>query len=698
MRSRRHHRSLAIVCILCTLLPLTLYTLSQRYRRYEWEQRDKLAIHGRKSPVHPDVVFLAIDNATTTLDAVWPEERQQSAVFRLMENGFPFPRSVYPHIIERLLDAGAKVVALDIMFPHPRDEDEAFAAALEKHAERVVIGANLESRDQAHQSDSTRMRHSLVPPAQSLIPPAPGMDRRVGFVNFWGDEDDEVVRSVLYRTTLLEMEGKPPAPDDHVFHSLVARILEKSGYGDRVPAAHRPVMFRFIEDIRPLSLYQIFVPSIWERPPYNNGAFFRDKIVLIGPDGNWVKDELRTPFGLTNGPRIHLSALNAALNNDFIYATTGGVNLLLIAAGGALAWALGFFISHRLGRFLLLIAIAAGLYFGAQFAFDRLGFFPIVLGPLVALVGSGVTFSVVEQVLDFLEKARLRRTFERYVSRDVVKELVDNPQSFLNTLGGVRKNITVLFSDVRGFTTLTESADPARLVAQLNEYFTEMVRLVFEQHGTLDKFIGDAVMAHWGSIVSEGEQTDARRTVKTALEMRRALVRLNESWRSRGMLELKFGIGINHGEAVVGNLGSEEKREVSAIGDAVNLASRLEGATKEYHTDLLLGEKVAPLVHEAFLLRTVDLLQVKGKTQPVEVFGVISERPTGAEPDWLQHFEKGVRLYRQREFEAALACFTESSRLQSGDWLTEEYVRRAQQYVENPPGSEWDGVYIMTKK
>jgi adenylate cyclase len=301
-------------------------------------------------------------------------------------------------------------------------------------------------------------------------------------------------------------------------------------------------------------------------------------------------------------------------------------------------------------------------------------------------------------VLDRLEKARMRRTFERYVSRDVVKELLDNPEGWLNTLGGVRKKITVLFSDVRGFTTMTESADAAQLVAQLNEYFTDMVRIVFEHNGTLDKFIGDAVMAHWGSIVTEGEKTDAVRAVASALEMQRALVRLNQQWKPRGMLELHFGIGINHGEAIVGNLGSEEKREVSAIGDPVNLASRLEGVTKTYHIEICLGENVEPLVRDDFIIRSLDLIVVKGKTKPVEVFTVIGERNGAAPPPWLARHEEAMRAYRKGAFADAANAWREVLAQAPNDGVAQLFLERCAELQVHPPEGEWRGVFEMTSK
>jgi adenylate cyclase len=370
----------------------------------------------------------------------------------------------------------------------------------------------------------------------------------------------------------------------------------------------------------------------------------------------------------------------------------------MILAASALAWLLGKILQKPVLRLLALI-IGAGLFFLVAVGLYDHGLIIPVFSPMFSLLGAGFLFSAIEQVLDRVEKQRFRSTLERYVSRDIVRELLDNRDSFLNVLGGARKEITLLFSDVRGFTTLTESADAQQLVLQLNEYFNAMVGIVFAEHGTLDKFIGDAVMAHWGGIVTEGKERDACHAVSTGLAMRSALTRLNVGWKQRGMTELQFGIGINHGEAIVGNLGCEAKMEVSAIGDCVNTASRLEGATKEYHLDLLIGASVAELVREKFVLRSVDLLQVKGKTRPIEVFTVLRARNgASADEEWLVTYEEGIRLFRGRDFAAAAAKFERAATMRPADWLNDEYVRRSRFYAAEPPDSEWDGVYVMTKK
>jgi adenylate cyclase len=580
----------------------------------------------------------------------------------------------------------------DIMFPGPKDGDDAFRAALEKYRDVVVIGSNLQVGVEINGS----IQDLITTPSESLIPGEDRLfDSRVGYVNF--KPEFSVVRGAQYRTTKEEYFNEKPDPTARELLSLTAQGATKAGYGALIPTPHRNIPFRYLRDPGARSLHDIFVPTLWEKN-YRNGEFFKNKLVFIGPYGNWSKDELQTPFGMKLGPEIHLSALNAVLQRELLHYAdySTDVILLILAAGAALA--LGFFVANPVERACAMIGLVIAYVALAFFLYNRNGLILNLLGPSTTLLSSGFIGLVWEVILERLEKARVRSTLERYVSKDVVKEVLDNPTSYLNTAGGMRKPITLLFSDIRGFTSMTESADAAKLVLQLNEYFTEMVRIVFAHRGTLDKFIGDAVMAQWGAFVTRGEGPDACRAVAAALDMLQALPRLNAGWKERGFPELKIGVGVNHGDAICANMGSDEKQEFTAIGDAVNLASRLEGATKKFHQDLLIGEKVAPLVADHYVLRSVDLIQVQGKTQPVEVFAVLGDRGEMKEPGWLAAYEDGVRLFRRRAFDDAQAKFNEVLEAIPGDWLSGEYVRRCEEYLVEAPAESWDGSYAMETK
>jgi adenylate cyclase len=264
--------------------------------------------------------------------------------------------------------------------------------------------------------------------------------------------------------------------------------------------------------------------------------------------------------------------------------------------------------------------------------------------------------------------------------------------------------VTVLFSDLVGFTTLSEHAEPEELVSQLNEFLSAMVKIVFENNGTLDKFIGDAIMAVWGNVRSEGAAEDAQAAARTALGMRRALKELNDRWHAKGRMPLGMGMGINHGEAIVGNIGSyapHERLDPTVIGDAVNLGSRLEGLTRTYGVDILVGEAATPLLRDHFHLRTVARVQVKGKAVPVDVATIIAARGEDVPGDllkWLETYEEGIVKFRNREFTEAKILFSRFSEFFPNDHLARIYLESALQYEQQPPAEGWNAVEVFQKK
>ena len=698
----RHRRALlAAVCVLCTgLVALAHWVHFEPLVRLEFSARDFLARHGRKSPLNNNLVFLAVDRATVTLEGAFGDEIEASpALTAMKKSGWPWSRDVYPMIIERLANAGARAIIFDLLFTTERDGDDAFRAALDRHGDRVVIGANFEGADSVSGSSTT-----LTHPSESLIPRGDSLDPRVGYVNFWQDTDG-VVRRAHYRNTVDEVEGRLPSPDAEVFYSLAGRAMLRIGREDLI--ARDPRCIRFTKDFRPYPLWEIFNQKTWDAPPYHSGEFFRGKVVLVGPEGSLHKDYVRTPLGDTPGPELHLQALNAALNKDFIREPSQVANLLSIFGAGLLAWILSAFITQPLLRFVILILGSAAFSFIAYILFGLKSGAALlsVPPPLLALNISGLVWLTVEQVLDRIEKNRTRRTLERYVSKDLVKEILDNPASLLTTLGGVRKSVAILFSDLRGFTTMTEEADSVQLVAQLNEYFTAMVKLIFDNKGTPDKFIGDAIMATWGIVHTEGSTKDVERAVTASFEMQAALRELNANWEKRGIRPFRMGIGINYGSVIAGNIGAtggaSEKMDLTAIGDPVNQASRLEGTTKEYGLDLLLGEGAAEHVQDVFHLQLVDLVQVKGKTKPISIYTVLGPK---REPlaqnvsDYLASYTGGVARYQAGNFAAAVECFDAAIASRPGDPLAAMFLERCRDLHDNPPGPGWNGVFVMKKK
>jgi len=705
----RHRRlALALICALCTGVIIAAAMFRQViFANSIWANetnfRDALERKARRTRVHDEFVFLGIDEPSKQLDQVSPEEIASSPGLQKMKGGYPWSRAVYGELVDRLCEAGARLIIFDLAFSPDRAGTDEFRAALDRHRDRVVIGADIETSINSS-SESTGV--ILVPPNKALIPDGL-MDDRVGYVSIFPDADT-IVRRINYSMTDLQiqrlMEGDDPGktqPWETIYESLDARSLRKLGSSNRIPSAGQSGMIRFgpSDAYQPHSLYEIFVPAYWERN-YANGAFFKDKIVLVGAASAIDHDVHPTPIGgATSGPLIHFHAVAAALDGEFLRETSPLVNLLLLLGAGLTAWLVVAFVRQTLVALLLLIALSAAYLGLVVWLYNAQNLFVLTL-PVLAAFSLGGLFSLgYDFTLERLEKLRTRRTLERYVSKNLVKEILENPDSFYSALRGVRLPATILFSDIVGFTTLTESADPEKLVAQLNEYLSRMTSAVFENNGTLDKFIGDAVMAVWGNVTSSGVAEDAKACARAAVTMRHELQQLNQQWKARGIPPFQFGIGINHGEVLVGNIGSQEKADPTVIGDAVTLASRLEALTRTYSVDILVGARAAELIRDEFNLRSVALVQVKGKTQPVELFALVGAKARQTEfLERLATYEAGFRKFRERDFTGAKILFSQFLEFYPDDALAKMYLERALEYEEQPPDAAWNAVEVFKKK
>jgi adenylate cyclase len=662
--------------------------------RGEQSFEDLLRREGRKTTPPRDFVFLGIDQSTLQLPPLTPEELAASRGLQLLsERPYPWSRELWALLLDRLFAAGARVVMFDLLFNPRNDGDPAFHAALDRYRDKVVVSSNFDFENGAQ----------AITPNDLLISPPQMQDDRVGFVNFWPDSIDDKTRAATYRVTDRQLAGLPPDPSEEVYESLSARALAKIGKGNDVPRDFRGHMIRFTapEAFQPRPLYEIFDPELW-RANYANGAFFKDKIVLVGPSAQVLHDVVDTPMSpSTPGPTLHLQAMAAALSHEFLRPTPPNVGLAFVCAAGLVAWLLVAFVRKPLVCVGGLVAITAGYLLTARLLYDNAGLLLLTIPVLLALVLSGSLSLGFEYFLERLEKLRTRRTLERYVSKNLVKEILENPDSYYSSLRGMRVPVTILFSDLIGFTTLAEKADPEALVAQLNEYLSRMTSVIFSNGGTLDKFIGDAIMAVWGNVRSLGTAQDAKSCARAALGMRHALSQLNQGWREQGRMGLGMGIGVNHGEVIVGNIGSQDRMDPTVIGDAVNLASRLEGLTRVYGVDMLIGASVAELVRDEVYLRSVARVQVKGKTKPVDVFTFIAARGEETDPEflkWLETYEEALEKFRTRDFTDAKILFSRFLEFYPDDLLAKTYLQRALEYEQAPPDEAWEAIEVFKKK
>jgi adenylate cyclase len=590
--------------------------------------RDAIARSGRLAPANPDLVFLAIDadsvNLDPTIDAIdsygiTDRKSIEARAFSFMTQRFPWPREIYGLALQRLVDAGAKVVLFDLTFPTETDGDKEFRETLDRYRDHAVIGSNF-----ANQSWSgvRGVGWMLTRPPESLAPVTSPTDDRVAFTNFWPDSDD-VVRQAQYRVTFEQVEGNAPRPDSERFLSMAAEACVKMGKAQALPPDLEPHILRFTGPPKITfprhSFFEIFVPEYWART-YHNGEFFRGKTVVVGAEGNWQHDELQTPLGSMPGPELHLNAINAALHGEFIREMPAGTVPLLTGLTAILAVSLSLLIGSPGIRFLLLVTMDAAGALGVLYVFNHASFDVPLVAPLTQLNATVLLGMLLDFTQERVEKKRVRRTLERYLSRDLVGQMLDQPAAYQQSLGGILKPVTILFSDIRGFTAVTTQSEPHVLVSQLNEYLSAMVDCVFRFEGTLDKFIGDAVMAVWGNIHSHGEQADAVHAVRAARAMRDELERLNESWKKRDWPVLKAGIAVHHGNVIVGNVGSAQRMEFTVIGEAVNVTWKLQEHTKRIGYPFVMSDTVRALVEGEFDTTSIGQANFPGLNRSVEVF------------------------------------------------------------------------------
>jgi adenylate cyclase len=431
----------------------------------------------------------------------------------------------------------------------------------------------------------------------------------------------------------------------------------------------------------------------WEHR-YGNGAFFKDKIALIGPAAARFQDHHRTPVGLLLGPQLHLQSIGAGLGNDFVERPFGKLTIaifLTAVLGALLSSILIYFVSRPMLALLGTVLIIATAISGTYILGERNA---IWFGPTsfsVAVFLGAICGQSYDLISERLERSRLHGQFRRFVSRDVADSLVNDPSIYQQAAGGRNRRVVVLFSDIRGFTSLSEQVTPEQLFSQLNEYFTAMVRIIFNHKGTLDKFIGDAILAHWGAL-EDGTDEDFTNSALAATEaMIIELERLNADWKLRNMPVLGIGIGIHLGQVLAGEIGSEQRTEFGVIGDAVNLASRLEGMTKAFSSKWLASGQLIEATGRQDNLRRIARVRVKGREEPVDLWTMPFCEASRAK------YEVALKLFEAGDFDGALKQMEQYMTNYPEDLVAEHLLEHARNFRENPP-EDWDGIIRFNEK
>ena len=431
---------------------------------------------------------------------------------------------------------------------------------------------------------------------------------------------------------------------------------------------------------------------------------FRDKIVLLGATALGIGDIRPTPFQSEDymGVEIHANVIDNILHNGergrgFL---TRALQEEMIDLGFILAFGLGLgYLFSRAKPITSTAAVVVALaVFGlvAYEAFARFGMWLSFVLPATVLIFNYASVTSFRMIFEEREKRKIRRAFGQYVAPGVIALLEKDPQRYFKP-GGEMKDLTVMFSDIRDFTHIAEGLTPDELVNSLNEYLGEMTDVLFKSWGTLDKYIGDAIMAFWGSPYPQEEH--AIRGASCALEMIKRLHELNEQWSAAGRKTLRIGIGLNTGPVNVGNMGSERRLSWTVMGDNVNLASRLEGLTKKYGCAILISEFTYGEVQGAFVCRELDRIRVKGKEQPVAVYELVSYLSELAEhADRMSRYDAALTAYRARDWQQAVELFEDLLNSYPDDGPSRVLLQRCLEFRVESPAANWDGVYVMETK
>jgi len=692
-------------------------------------------------PADPRLVFVGIDELSLAHFGRWP-----------------WPRSVEADFIKSIANAGINphTLAFDIMFTEesnkldllkgkPGDNDDsALADAIGLLPSVITPALSLDEPEQAAvaQAAEKRTRDDLAQPGPTAplpnirgdinkidgsnvaVFPIPAI-RSQSFFGFANDNPSPIddirhtlplvlrVKDKVYPSlalqTLCQMLNVDPDKVEVDLPARVVRLTNSSGKTWTIPTNERAeffVNYRRQQNFASVSFYALMQnlnDHVTSGAPIAKECNVENKTLLIGEAATGLGDMGPTPLaGRSPMPYAHLNVVDNVLKSDYL----GFVPWYWVVVGWSLVtWPTLLRLKDApLGEAVVVPIVMVILYTAVAFAIFWVWSLQIALAWPVLSYGV-VNFGGV--ILRWREEQRgrqqLKQLFSSMLSPDVLNHLLEHPENV--KLGGSERAVTILFSDIRDYTKFSEGLTAAEVVRQLNIYFDRMVGCVLDCKGTFHKFIGDAIMAAWGDIAatSLGPEKDAQNSVRSALMMRRRLRELNEERTTEGLTPLRIGIGLNHGVGVlVGLIGASSQMEFTVMGDAVNTASRLEGMTKEFKTDLAISESVRLLIGDGFLVRRLGLIVLKGKTKPTVVYEVLAEKTDMGESRMsaggVARYEEAFDHFLARRFAQAEAGFQACEKDYPDDFCVKNYLQASREFSAQPPPPEWDGRIVMTTK
>lgn len=575
---------------------------------------------------------------------------------------WPWPRAVFGELVEKLQNAA--VIGIDVNFKERsrfgESDDAALANTISRSSVPVVLTAEV-------QPDNT-ISAPISPIGEKAI---------TGFPNLV-IAPDGVARMIRYS------RGETPS-----FTLSIARLVL-----NRAPS-HPNGLTRIAYRGPDNTYLHITADDVLRgRVPdtVTNG-----KILLLGATTLDLQDFHETPFGLTSGVEIQANILTTLLENKFFHS-----NRLITALMVILMALIGGFIVSKTTKIWTLLASLLGIFAGyaiASFITFEYKYILDLLYPEISLILTVGLTATTQYLSTNREKKFIHDTFSRYLAPQVIEELIKNPDKI--ALGGRKANLSILFSDIRGFTTLSESMNPEKLTNFLNRYLTRMTDIVLDQNGVVDKYIGDAIMAFWGAPLPDTNHP--RRSIVSAIEMVQSLEAFNKDSGSKGNPEIAIGIGINTGDVTIGNMGSERRFDYTVLGDNVNLASRLEGLTKTYGVAIIVSNTVwesvpeQEKIHLRIYGREIDRVQVKGKKQPVTIYEIMTPEQHEKLSSDLIAFDNARIAYYAGNWDLAVELLDEFLAHHANDGPATVLRERCHGFKHRPT-DDWQGVFEMTHK
>ncbi len=683
-------RPIVILCI-CAVATLLFVVLWARgflpLQQVEFFAQDWQMRLGRKTPTDDRVALIGIDQPIYE-GGFSNEELQREPLLMELQSNFPWSRRVWARMIEKLAEAGAKAIVIDLVFATPGDGDDELKQVLDKYKDRVVIGYNIN----VDETENGKFFELLLPNKAVIetdTANTPVEDARLGYVTIWTDFDD----------TLRRVSFRKIGDDGVVMESLDARALRAFGRADTIPTGYDTPLFRY--SAPPDSVYKaepigdVLSPKQWDKF-YRNGAFFKDKIILIGPTAEIFHDAHDTPFinpdksKRMSGPEIHVQIMNAALHGEFLRETSLTVQLWIIACLGAIALALCFVIRQPAKRLLVMIVLIAGYLVLTQSLFNFAGYVLPVAVPLIVLVTSSIIALAYDFLLERMERMMLKNTMGLYFSPRVLEAVLADPGSMRPRSA----EVTILLTDLRNSTKLAELLGPQGMFDLLNRVFEAQTSTIMAEEGNLEHFLGDQFLSYWGAPQAQLDAAD--RASRASIKLITAMEQVRPSLAPEVQKLFGYGVALHSGAVLVGNKGSAQRLDYGLVGDTVNEAARIEALTKYYGVKWLISGVTLAQCTTARVHRLVDRVIVKGKSEPVELFEC--ENPCTIEnfAEICELYQMAYLSYADGHFMQAQANFKELV-TRFADGPSKILSARCIVLIQQAP-AQWKGIWQMDTK